>query len=82
MYAAYVLFRAFGVDPFVAMAPIAALFFVLGYVLQRSLINPFVGWPEHEQFILLVGVAVIIVNVLLMAFGPDARAVDLPYGAP
>jgi len=80
MYAAYVLFRAFGVDPFVAMVPIAALFFLLGYALQRLFIDPFVGRPEHQQFILLVGVAIVIVNALLMAFGPDARAVDLPYG--
>jgi branched-chain amino acid transport system permease protein len=34
------------------------------------LINPFVGRPDHEQFILLVGVGLIIVNGLLMVFGP------------
>lgn len=35
--------------------------------------------PEHEQFILLVGLAIIMVNGLLMIFGPDARSVNLPY---
>jgi branched-chain amino acid transport system permease protein len=79
MYAAFVLFSAFGLDPFLSLVPIALAFFVLGYGLQRVLINPFVSRPEHEQFILLVGVAIILVNGLLMAFGPDARHANLPY---
>src|SRR3984957_18199014 len=80
MYATYVLFAALKLDPLFSLLPVAALFFVVGYALQAVLINPFVGRPEHEQFILLVGVGIIIVNVLLMGFGPDARPVNLPYG--
>jgi branched-chain amino acid transport system permease protein len=79
MYAAFVLFSALGLDPLFAMLPIAAAFFVIGYALQTALINPFVGRPEHEQFILLVGLAIIIVNALLMIFGPDARPANLSY---
>lgn len=79
MYAAFVLFRAWGLDPFLAMIPIALAFFVIGYGLQRALINSFVTRPEHEQFILLVGLAIILVNGLLMIFGPDARTANLPY---
>src|SRR5260370_11292872 len=74
------LFAAFRLDPLIALVPIAALFFVIGYGLQAALINPFVGRPEHEQFILLVGVGIIIVNLLLMGFGPDAHPVNLSYG--
>jgi branched-chain amino acid transport system permease protein len=79
MYAAFVLFSALGLDPLFAMLPIAAAFFIIGYALQTVLINPFVGRPEHEQFILLVGVAIIVVNALLMIFGPDARPANLSY---
>jgi branched-chain amino acid transport system permease protein len=79
MYAAFVLFSALGLDPLIAMLPIAAGFFVIGYALQAALINPFVGRPEHEQFILLVGVAIIVVNALLMIFGPDSRPANLSY---
>lgn len=79
MYAAFVLFVALRLDPFLALLPIAGAFFVIGYGLQRTLINPFVGRPEHEQFILLVGLAIIMVNGTLMIFGPDARHVSLPY---
>jgi branched-chain amino acid transport system permease protein len=79
MYAAFVLFSALRLDPLIAMLPIAAGFFVIGYLLQATLINSFVGRPEHQQFILLVGLAIIIVNALLMIFGPDARPTNLSY---
>jgi len=79
MYAATLLSGAFGLDPFLAMLPAAAAFFALGYVLQRGLINPFITRPEHSQFMLLVAVAIILVNGLLMTFGPDARSVQTDY---
>jgi branched-chain amino acid transport system permease protein len=79
MYAAVGLFAALGLDPFLAVLPIAAVFFLLGYVLQAGLINPFITRPEHSQFMLLVAVALIMVNALLVAFGPDARSVQLDY---
>ena len=56
-----------------------AVFFGIGYLLQSALINPFVGRAEHEQFILLVGLGMVIVNGLLMIFGPDARPTNLSY---
>ena len=79
MYAATVLFARFGLDPFLSILPVAAAFFVLGYVLQRGLIHPFVTRPEHSQFMLLVALAVILSNAQLMAFGPSARSVQVDY---
>jgi len=79
MYAATILFAALNVDPFLAVLPIAAAFFVFGYALQKGFINPFITRPEHSQFMLLVAVAIIMVNGLLMVFGPDARNVQTDY---
>ena len=79
MYGATMLFAAWNVDPFLAALPLAAAFFVLGYVLQKGFINPFITRPEHSQFMLLVAVAIIMVNGMLMAFGPDARNVMTDY---
>jgi len=79
MYAATVLFAAFNLDPFLAMLPVAAAFFVFGYALQAGLINPFITRPEHSQFMLLVAVAIILVNAMLMIFGPGARNVQVDY---
>lgn len=79
MYATVVLFAALQLDPFLAVLPVAAAFFAFGYLLQRALINPFITRPEHSQFMLLVAVALIMVNALLMVFGPDARSAQLDY---
>jgi branched-chain amino acid transport system permease protein len=79
MYAAYLLFVTLGLDPLLSLFPIATVFFAVGFLLQMTLVNRFVGRSEHEQFILLVGLAIIIVNGLLMIFGPDARPTNLPY---
>ncbi len=79
MYAAVIVFAALKLDPFLAVLPVAAAFFVFGYVLQAGLINPFITRPEHSQFMLLVAVAIIMVNALLMIFGPDARNVQTDY---
>jgi branched-chain amino acid transport system permease protein len=79
MYIAVFLFAAFKLDPLVMMVPIAAVLFAFGYALQAGLINPFINRPEHSQFILMVAIALIIVNVLLIAFGPDAHSVQTSY---
>ena len=79
MYAATILFAALKLDPFLSMLPVAAAFFVFGYGMQAGLINPFITRPEHSQFMLLVAVAIVMVNALLMIFGPDARNVQLDY---
>ncbi len=79
MYCAFVLFGLAHVDPIIASIPLAIAFFVLGYAMQRGMVQPFVTRPQHEQFILLVGVALVITNGLLLVFGPESKHVDLPY---
>jgi branched-chain amino acid transport system permease protein len=59
--------------------PVALAFFGFGYALQAGLINPFITRPEHSQFMLLLAIALIMVNALLMIFGPDARNVQVDY---
>jgi len=79
MYLAIVLFNSLGLDPLVMAVPLAGVLFVLGYVMQAGLINPFITRPEYSQFMLLIAVAIIVVYVLLIAFGPDARSVQTSY---
>ncbi|HEX9788830.1 MAG TPA: branched-chain amino acid ABC transporter permease [Candidatus Binatia bacterium] len=79
MYVAVLAFAFLDLNPFLALVPIAAAFFVFGYFLQITVINRFITRPEHSQFMLLLAVAVIIVNALLILFGPDARHVQLDY---
>src|SRR6187200_3181005 len=80
MYIAVTLFSALHLDPLVMLVPIAAVLFAFGYALQAGLINRFITGPEHTHFLLLIALAIIIVNVLLIIFGPDAQSVRTTYG--
>src|SRR5436305_10920618 len=53
MYSAFVLFTALHLDPILAVIPVAALFFAIGWLLQRFVVQPFIVRPQHDQFILL-----------------------------
>jgi branched-chain amino acid transport system permease protein len=79
MYATYLASTTTGLDPLVVLVPVTLLLFLLGYALQRVLINRYIARPEHEQFLLLLALATIITASLLMGFGPDARNVQLDY---
>lgn len=79
MYAAWEINARAGLDPLLALPAITLVLFLLGYGLQRGLINRYITRPDHEQFLLLLAVATIITASLLMGFGPDARNVQLGY---
>lgn len=80
MYAAVLCFARLGLDPLVMIVPIGFALFLVGYAIQSVVINPFINRPEHAQFMLLLGVAIIVTNALLMGFGPDARNAPVSYG--
>jgi branched-chain amino acid transport system permease protein len=79
MYIAVALFAAFHLDPLLMLIPIAAVMFAFGYAVQAGLINAFITRPEHSQFLLLVGIGLIIANGLLILFGPDSQNVQVAY---
>ena len=79
MYVVITLFAALHLDPLVMLVPIAVAMFAFGYLVQTSLINPFITRPEYSQFLLLVAVATIIVNGLLIVYGPDSQTVQVSY---
>jgi branched-chain amino acid transport system permease protein len=80
MYGMILLDRFLGLDPLAAAPVIALALFVLGYALQRGVLDRFIARPEHEQFLLMLGVATMLTSSMLMAFGPDARNIQTAYG--
>ena len=77
MYLAWIGFEYLQVSPMLSLPVIAAMFFVAGYALQRMVISPFIGRPEHQQFLLLLAIAILLVNACLAIAGPDARGVQM-----
>jgi branched-chain amino acid transport system permease protein len=70
-------FEYLEVSPLLSLPVIAVVFFGAGYLLQHGLISPFIGRPEHQQFLLLLAVAILLVNGALAIAGPDSRGVQL-----
>jgi branched-chain amino acid transport system permease protein len=80
MFAAFFGYRIWGVDPYLMAVLTIPLFFLLGVVIQKFLIQPTMeGGDEHIQILLTMGLAWIMQNVILFFFGPDYRALTLPY---
>jgi branched-chain amino acid transport system permease protein len=79
MYAAIILFATTRLDPLLAVVPVALGLAAIGYAMQALLLNAFIDRPEHTQFLLMLAVAIILVNALLMVFGPNAQNVMVDY---
>ena len=76
MYIGYVLWRYFGLPP-AASVPIAmVVMFGAGYLFQRLIGNDFVDQPQHVQFVLYIGLALVITGLNAIIFGPDPRGID------
>ncbi len=81
MYLAWLLATRAGVDPYVGFVACAAVLFALGWVIQRLLVDRIVDAPHEMQILLMLGVALVLENVALVAFGPDPQRVRSPLRA-
>jgi branched-chain amino acid transport system permease protein len=79
MFLTLVLFRHLGIDPLLSLPLVAAALFAGGYLLQDWVIRRVAHLPDHMQFLLMAAVAVILVSVCLMLFGPDAQGAQVSY---
>jgi branched-chain amino acid transport system permease protein len=81
MYLAYMLATRVGVDPYVSFPVCAAALFALGLAVQRGLVDRIVDAPHEMQILLMLGVALVLENVALVAFGPEPTRVRSPLAA-
>jgi branched-chain amino acid transport system permease protein len=81
MYLAWLLATRVGVDPYVGFIVCAAALFVLGWGVQRGLVHRILGAPHEMQILLMLGVALVLENTALLAFGPEPTRVRSALGA-
>src|SRR5438309_5249518 len=79
MFAAFFAHRLLGLDPYLAAVLLTPMFFVLGYCLQRFVIGPAAHGEDRNVLLVTLGLAVVIENMLLYAFGADTRTINLDY---
>jgi branched-chain amino acid transport system permease protein len=78
-YLAIVVMDVVGVNPLWALAIVGPLMFLVGYVLQRGLLNFTLGGDILRPLLVTFGLSVVIQNVLLELFSADSRRLQLPW---
>ncbi|HEX3464152.1 MAG TPA: branched-chain amino acid ABC transporter permease [Candidatus Elarobacter sp.] len=78
-YITYQLFASFHLDPFLSLPISFAALFVLGWLIQRYLINWVARAPILTTFLLTFGLSLLIVNVALIIWTGDTRGVTTSY---
>ena len=80
-FTTYWLFTLLGMDPFVSLVFSTAILFVLGYGVQRFLINYVIRASAFITLILAFGIEIFINNAALVSWTADVRKVKVSYGA-
>lgn len=78
-YIALFLFQSLRIDPFAGIPVAMALLFVLGYLLQRLLINRIIRYGLIMTLIITFGIDLMIKNLGLELFTADFRSVAPTY---
>ncbi len=78
-YGAFILITGLQINPLVAPFIVVPIFFVIGMVLQRYVVNRVVNAPMITSLLLLFGVWLIIQNVAYIVFTGDTRTITTPY---
>lgn len=78
MYLAYWLFVLLGVDPYLSIIPAFALLYVMGWFIQKYLLNKIMDAPHYDQFLLTVGIMLILENLAVFLW-PDYRQIRVSY---
>ena len=78
-YITWALFARLHLDPFLSLPLDAIALFVIGYALQRGIINRVIRAPLLFTFLLTFGLNLVIVSLLLLLFTADFRSVTTTY---
>ena len=78
-YITWDLFTRWHIDPFLSLPIDALVLFIIGYALQRGVINRVIRAPLLFTFLLTFGINLVIVSLLLLIFTADFRSVTPSY---
>ncbi len=79
LYAVYGLKQQFGIDPYLALPIVVAGMFVLGYGLQRVIINRASHGRDENILLVTLGLSIVLENLALLLFKSDTRSIDTAY---
>lgn len=79
MYATFWLFQLFALDPYIALAVVTPLLFLVGLIVHRIVIQPILDAPPLMQIFATVGLSVALQNGALLLWKADYRTIQTTY---
>lgn len=79
LYGVFFLNTLFGVDPYVALFFVPAAMYVLGYGLQRVVIEKAAKGKDENILLVTMGVSIVLENLALYLWRSDTRTIDTSY---
>jgi branched-chain amino acid transport system permease protein len=79
LYLVYVLKEKWGIDPYAALVLVVPAMFVLGYALQRLIINRASHGKDENILLATLGIAIVLENLALLVFQSDTRNIETTY---
>jgi len=80
-YTTFWWFHFLGLNPYLSLAASMSLMFILGILLQRTLVTRVVNAPELSSLLLTFGISIALVNLARLAFTADLRSVEFITGS-
>ncbi len=79
LYAVFLLKQHLGIDPYLALPIVVPGMFVLGYALQRGIINRASHGKDENILLVTLGISIVMENLALLFFKSDTRTIDTAY---
>lgn len=80
MYATFWFFNLLGINPYVSIVIIGPIFFFLGYLSQKVIIQPILKAPNVAQLFTTVGLGIVMQNIALFLWSADPRSIQGLFG--
>jgi branched-chain amino acid transport system permease protein len=78
MYATWLLFERFGINPYIGFLAAAVLLFGIGYLTYQALLRWIAERSDFMQILLTLGIALILVDSVHLIFGADYHQLNFP----
>ncbi|MDH4059958.1 MAG: branched-chain amino acid ABC transporter permease [Aquincola sp.] len=79
LYAVYLLKTWLGIDPYLALPIVVPAMFLLGYALQRGVIERASHGRDENILLVTLGLAIVLENLALLVFKSDTRTIETAY---
>ncbi len=79
MYATFFAHRALALDPYLLALPVGVLFLVVGYAVERLVIERVPMGDQDAQMLLTIGLSYVVINLAVNRFGVTPQTIVLPY---